>query len=131
FIPLEQTNSEKLSGQLILNRFQYLPDGRLVAMTEHGLADVIIRNGHTIHFRMREEINNAVEWPHFSFLHMAGDSLLLLQTYYTNLHAFTYHNGVFRYLKKIGSTPFHIYNAVTTGDTTWLATSDGLKMLIN
>ncbi len=130
FIPLKQTGYDVLQGQLIVNGIRHLQDGRLIALTEHGLANITIQNNQSIHFDMIEAVNNAVPWSHFSFMHQVNDSTFLLQSYYTNLYVFSNQN-IFRFKKDIGSTPFHIYNALTTNDTTWLATSAGLKMLVD
>ncbi len=116
-------------GKRLVQSFAHLHDGKLIAATSEGLMEVQLR-GNTLVFLPDKDVNKAVEWSNFQFVALLSDSLLLLQSYATNLYLLTNINGRLQVQKEIARTPFRTHGMAVAGNTAYLATTTGLRRFL-
>ncbi len=114
------------TGKRLVQTFSRGPNGLLLAATSEGLMEVELRTNE-LHFLPRKEVNAATEWANFQFVGSLSDSLLLLQSYATNLYLVSHKAGIFKVEREIARTPFHTNGMVVAGNTAYLATTTGLR----
>ena len=116
-------------GKRLVQSFARLPNGTLLAATPEGLMEVQLR-GNTLVFLPETALNKAAEWSNFQFVAPLADSLLLLQSYATNLYLLTYSGGRLHLKKEVARTPFRTHGMALAGNTAYLATTTGLRRFL-
>ena len=113
-------------GKRLVQSFARLPGGKIIAATPEGLMEVQLQ-GNTLVFLPDKNVNKVVEWSNFQFVASLSDSLLLLQSYATNLYLLTNTGGRLSVKKEIARTPFRTMGMAVAGNTAYLATTTGLR----